>query len=295
MSDNVERICILNGIHKGVVISLGDDPVLIGGGADCDALLSDASVSDAAVRITRVSRGRFSATTVRGEVRKNDRVVHQDKLVSFGDGATICLGDVRLCAGGDLSSAKCSVDRRTKRRTMLGWGGACAASLALLGVLGVVSGPADAYNSAAQETGLTASVMETLRNSENPMPELKKKIVSNNLVGRVKVDELPSGQMLATGKVSAAERDRWNAIVRWFDGRFGDRMVLESRVALGNNNVVLPFKIISVMAAPNPRVVIQNGNSFPVGSYLPGGWELRRIEHMSVVLAREDRELAIDF
>ncbi len=294
-SDSVERICILSGIHMGAVITVGSRPILVGSGDDCDALLSDVSVKDAAVKIAVDQRGRLMASTVRGDVRRNGRILRPDSTSSFDNGTTISLGDVKIVGGHDMIGAQRSVDRRSKRRTLLSWGGACAASLALFGFFGAVGGPADAFNLGAQVPGRTAPMAELLRRAEDPMPELEREIALNDLSGLVSVEQTVSGQMLATGVVSAAELDRWNSTVRWFDGRFGDRAVLESRVSLGASGVVLPFEIVSIVASSNPRVVIQNGDSFPVGSFLPGGWELRRIANTTVVLVREGRELAITF
>jgi hypothetical protein len=133
------------------------------------------------------------------------------------------------------------------------------------------------------------------QSAENPVLALEREISRRGLSGRVVVERTVSGQILARGAVSPGEYDRWNGVVRWFDGRFGDRAMLESRVSKGSDDIVLPFEIVSVLSSPSSRVVIQNGDSFPVGSFLPGGWQVRSIANMTVVLVREDRELAITF
>ena len=293
-SCDVERVCVLNGIHRGAVISVGEHSVLVGGGDDCDALLSDESVGSAAIRISHDSRGRLSATAVRGVVGKNGRTMRLDRPASFGNGSTITLGDVKIVAGKNASDARHSVDRRARKRTLLSWGSVCVVSLALFGLFGAVGGSADAYNASRLDDRTTSS-SSLVRRVEDPMPALRRAIEQNDLSGRVTVQRKASGQVIATGAVSAVERDRWNRIVRWFDGRYGDRAALESRVTPRSNGIVLPFEIVSILASPNPRIVIQNGDVFPVGSILPGGWAVDRIADMTVVLTREDRELAIDF
>ena len=293
-SDGVERICVLSGIHRGAVIPVADRPVLIGDGGDCDALLSDSSVTGSAIRLSRDPRGRLSVTAVRGDVRRNGRSIPLDRPSLLRDGVAIALGDVRIAAGNDPSGAQNSVNQRDRRRTLLSWGGACVASLALLGFLGGVGGPADAYNAAhVQARAMSDSAIK--RDYTDPIPALDREIARQNLTDRVVVERTISGQIVARGIVSAQEYARWNDTVRWFDGRFGDRAVLESKVSQGSDGIVLPFEIVSILSTPNPKLVIQNGNTFPIGSILPGGWEVREIADMTVVLARGDRELAITF
>jgi len=289
---DVKNICILNGIHRGAIVDLGEDPVLIGGDEDCDALLSDSSAEGTAMSVSRGSGGDIVAEGVRGTVRRGLRTLRAGKRMTMTSGSIFRIGDVNVAVGNDLATAERAVGQGERQRTMLKWSGACVVGLVLFGVIGVVGGPADAYNSIKN---VQASFTRSDASLRDPVGELEREIERVGLSGAVGILREGDGRIQATGSVNVDQRKRWDEVVRWYDGRFGSMVSLDARLAQRDDDIVLPFRIVSVLAAPGPRVVIQNGESFPVGSILPGGWEVRRIAELTVVLARGDREVAISF
>lgn len=290
----MKHVCILSGIHRGAVVEIGDQPVLIGGDDACGALLSDESAQGSVVEISAGSDDTLTVKTIRGTVTKNGRNLKPEKCVLLGADVMIGVGDVQIAAGDTLAVADDIKARRENRRMMMGWGGVCAACLAIFAIIGAIGGPADAYNS-PYSFGAASRSADAERLRREPLAELQREVARKGLDTVLNVRRSESGQLIATGAVSPDERARWRDTVEWFDGRFGDIAMLESRLSERESGITLPFQIVSIHAAPNSRVVLQNGESFPVGSILPGGWELRQIAGMKVVIARGDRELAISF
>ena len=289
------HVCILNGIHRGAVVPIGDRPVVLGDTEDCDAILSDRSVRGRSVRLCVSDAGEIVATPLQGEVTRDGRRVRPDRSASLREGTVLGVGDVRIASGSDLSATRHAVRRSSRQRTLFHWMTAAAATLALFSLLGTVGGRADAVDR-AHERSTVASVRALASSSfTDPQEELRRRIAAEELAGSVSVKTAAADRLIASGTLTPGQHEVWHSIVRWFDGRFGDRVLLESRFSERADDIVLPFEIVSVVTAPGPRIVIQNGHVYPVGSVLPGGWEVRRIASMSVVLARGDRELAIAF
>lgn len=291
----MKHVCILNGVHRGAVVGIGEDPILIGGDDDCDALLSDVSVAGSAIRVSMKPDGKLMATSIRGTATRNGRRIRADRNVAFPAGTVIGLGDVTLAVGDDVSIVEQSVSHRDNQHMMFKWGGLAVACLAVFALFGVVGGPADAYNS-QQGVRTSAPASMALRVAgRDPIPELEGRISDAGFSGAIVITRDETSKIVATGSIVEEERGRWRDIVQWFDGRFGDIAILESRVSGRNDDIVLPFQIVSIRTAPNPQIAIQNGQVYPLGSILPGGWEVRRIESMTVMIANEDRELVISF
>jgi len=290
----MKHVCILNGVHRGAVIGIGEEPVLVGDGDDCDALISDASVQGSAIRISIRDGGDLVATPVRGVAARNGRPLAVSRQAALAGGAVISIGDVDLTAGSDIAIAEQAVSQRDRQRMMFNWGGVAVVCVALFGAIGVIGGPADAFN--ASRMVQPASLSDDIRRSQrDPMVELQGEIARNGLSDAIVLTRDESSKIIATGSVIPEEGRRWQTLTRWFDGRFGDIAMLESRITGRSDDIVLPFQIVTVRAAPNPQVVIQNGRAFPLGSVLPGGWEIRDIRGMSVVLFRNGKELVISF
>ncbi len=290
----MKHVCVLSGIHRGAVVEIGDTPVLIGGDDDCDALLSDEAASGSVVQIASRPDGTLRATPMRGVVSRNTRRLRSDKEISFRKGAVIGVGGVDIAAGRDLDMARKAMSERDKRRMMLNWGGFCAACIVAFGLFAAVGGPADAFNSFRTPKVVLPSV-EAERIKPDPLAELDRELAKQGLSNRITLKRTGSMQILATGTVDASQFDRWNGLIRWFDGRFGSVTMLDSQVKAKGDGFVLPFQIVSIHSSPNPHVVIQNGQVFSIGTFMPGGWELRDIASMKVVLVRGDQELAISF
>ena len=289
----MKHICVLTGVHRGAVVEVGADPIVIGDGEDCDALLSDASASRSALRIEPDGEDGLVARAVRGAVSRNGRRLRVGSGGALTEGIVVGIGDVELAAGPDLASAERAVLSRGRRASFCRWSAGCALCLALLGASSLVGGSADAY--VPSDEAARRSFVPVGHAAREPLLELREELVAAGLADAVSVTRDASGGIVASGALTISERERWKEIVRWFDGRFGAVSALDMRLSPRSDDIVLPFRIVSVQAMPNPRLVIENGAVFPVGSLLPGGWEVRRIERMTVVLAREERELVISF
>jgi hypothetical protein len=206
---------------------------------------------------------------------------------------------VNIARGSSLDEARRAVNMRERRRTVLNWAIASAASLMLIGGVVAVSGggAADALI-ASDRAADTFSRAQSRRDSANSIAveALDREIARAGLSGLIDVERnAVTGQLRADGEVTAEERRRWNAIAQWFDAHFGGELMLQTDIRDRDTSVVMPFQIISVVMSPNPRIVIENGRIFPVGSTLPGGWEVVDIADMKVVLAKGNREVKIAF
>ena len=289
----MKNICILSGIHRGAVVKIGDDPVLIGGGEECDALLSDDSAEGAVVSVSSASGGDLVATGVRGSVRRGVLNLREGRRMKLPTGSTLHVGGVDVTVGDDLASAQRAVAKADRRLMLLKLSSAGVLCVLLVGAVGIVGGPADAYNSIKTIRASSFASDTALR--DDPVSALERRIGDVDLSNAIGIVRESEGRIVVTGSVSPSQRKRWDEVVRWYDGRFGGTTTLDARIADRDDDIVLPFRIVSVTATPSPQVVIQNGNAYPVGSILPGGWEVRRIAGLAIVLARGNREVAISF
>jgi|GEM_PF-3572524 len=292
----MKHVCILNGIHRGAVVAVGEGAILIGGDAACDALLSDASVGDSTLRIDHDSKDRLTVEVVAGSASLNGRILRDGKPLTFADGTVASLGGVDIAIGSDLSAAQAGISARGERRMVMNWGAVAVACTAIFAFIGIVGGPADAYN--ALRGGVIPAervVAVSAIQRGDPIMDLKREIERMDLSDVIEVRHSEIGKINATGAVNMAERERWESVVRWFDGRFGDMALLNSSLTERQGTVVLPFRIVSIRSMPQPRVTTENGETYPIGAIMPGGWTLRAIDGNRVDLSRDDRMLTISF
>lgn len=290
-------VCILNGIHRGAVIRVGDTPVSVGGTPGCDAVLADDSIADHCVVLSRGDDDNIVVTLRDGSAAIGMHAVRSERPASLVKGAVLRMGDVRIAKGAEVDCAQQDVQARDKRRTARNWVVAMAASLLLVGGVGALGGgAADAY--IGDEPAPRSFFVSTSNRTANvdASNALQRKIDEMDLSNSVSIKPLAfSDQILVTGAVTPSERERMSSVIRWFDGSFGGRVMLETDLQDRDTALVVPFRIVSVVVAPNPHIEIQDGRIFPIGSVLPGGWEIQGIADMKVVLVRGNKELKIAF
>ncbi len=290
----MSHVCILNGIHRGAVIAVGECPVVVGGHGESDALLSDDSAEGIAARLSANADGTLAVEAVHGGPLRNGRRLRAGRRAALGEGAVLTLGDIEIARGETLSAATAQASLRDRRRATSGWVAVCAACILVFAVIGAVGGPAGAFGSWQSADRAAAPVRETdIR--RDPLIELTRALERQGLSEAISVRRSEAGQIRATGAVDEDERARWKTLVRWFDGHFGGATTLVADLTERRDGYVMPFRIASVHSEPNAHVVLHDGRSYPVGSILPGGWELRGVANLKIELFREGQSLLIAF
>ncbi len=296
--DGAESVCILNGIHRGAVIEVGETALSIGGVPGCNAVLADASVADCSVEFLRDVSGSISVALIDGQARIGGKAMKVARPVSFVAGAVLRIGDVSIARGSVLDRAQKAVRLRERRRTALNWAVAVSAALMVVGGASVIggNGVAGAFIASTAPDKPNAPEVASRLVDGIAATALEREVERVGLTDVVLVErETMSGQILVTGEVSTEERALWDVVAQWFDGRFGGQVMLEADLVDRDASLVVPFRITSVVMTPNPRIIIQDGRVFPIGATLPGGWEIRRIADMKVVLAKGNKEVKIAF
>lgn len=292
-TERMQKICILNGIHRGALIEVAQQSVRIGGDDDCGCLLSDQSARGMAIEVSRDDEGALTVEGVRGDVLRNGRRLRVGKVVSLKKGVIVSLGDVQIAPGDTLATARENMTLRNRQRWMMNAGAVMAAFVGVFVLISSFGGIADAYNSPGQYRA--ATLVNPVVRHNDPLGDLTRVVERSGLSSVIELSRFDASQIVATGSVTLEENQKWTEIVQWFDGRFGGRTVLVSNLEERSEAYTLPFQVKSVHSAPNPRVILRDGRAFPVGAVLPGGWELSRIAGTKIEITRGTEALIISF
>ena len=101
------------------------------------------------------------------------------------------------------------------------------------------------------------------------------------------------GSIAAKGRISQAQTAAWRAIGHWFDSAAKGRYVLVDDLEIMPD--APPLTIEAVWSGSNPYVVDGDGQKFFVGSILPSGWRIRRIDRNRVLIEHGRQMVAVRF
>ncbi len=102
------------------------------------------------------------------------------------------------------------------------------------------------------------------------------------------------GTVAVSGSVSPDQKAGWAEARRWFDSRYGGRMMLVDRV--GTTVAVAPLSIAAVRPGGDaPFVIDQAGRRLFIGSAVADGWVVAAIDPTHVTVRRNAETLAVRF
>lgn len=289
----LNSLIVLNGRHRGARIHVGDDAVVIGAGPDVTASLTDAQIQGSAVEVISNNSGKLLASCSRGQCSLGGRVLKQHgKARAMRPGNVLEIGAIKVSIGSDLVDAQSRIARASQSRAYT----TCSVAALLIVVLSVSIGMSGGI--AKPEIGESFGLAEASLNdnavsdaAEDLRLMLQEARLSDVNVGFA--DD--GGHIIAAGKVAPEARERLEQILRWFDGKYGARVMLESELDFTRPALVLPFDIRGVSLQPRARIVLHDGSVHGLGAVLPGGWNVESIDAAAVRLSRDENILTVNF
>ncbi len=289
------RLAVLNGAHKGAVIRLSGSKIVVGGSDTCNAVLSDKSANNASVCILTDDTGQVLVSDCVGDVRVGSKALSSNRSIRLAPGVPLYVGDVKLAVGDSETDATAQMSSRNHNSMLLRWGAGAALALVFSGVIGMTSGVAKAYLPKAPITSVPSYVALTKDRTGSIAADLEDKMLGmgmNNLL----VDKYPAQKLVLVSGVlpSSAETD-WKQVTRWFDGKYGTQIALQSNIRFEDQSIVMPFSIKSVVLSPWPHVVLHDGKQVELGMSVPGGWVVDGINETHISFVKGSEALVVKY
>lgn len=273
-------LSVLEGLHRGVKADVPSGGCTIGASSGCDVVLADPQVAPDHLRL------RFHGRHVAIDAIGGDVGVEGRGPVTRGHGCrallpiTLTLGEARL-----------QVRRETQAPGVLGrWlpiGG-----LAVLGVVATIL-------FSSQSSGFVAPARQAVPAvpaAPAPAPSgaadaLRQRLTDAGLAGLTVTGD---GHHLAVaGALAAADAAAWQDVQRWFDGTYGGRHVLTSRVEAAAPAAAPDFSFQAVWFGADPYVLDSRGERRYPGAALQDGWMLKSIEPGRITVSRDGTDFAL--
>ncbi len=121
---------------------------------------------------------------------------------------------------------------------------------------------------------------------------LRQQLASAELDG-ISVDLQPDGGVAASGRILPARREAWRSAARWFDTVAKGQAVLIDRVEV--SAAAASLQIQAVYTGQVPYVIGGDGQKFFVGTSLPDGAVIQKIESQRVLVKRGGQIVAVRF
>ncbi len=109
----------------------------------------------------------------------------------------------------------------------------------------------------------------------------------------VTVSAQPDGTVLVGGLLTAGDEPAWTGIRQWFDGRYGNGMVVVER--FDAPGALPPLRIAAVWSGAHPYVVDDHGERLHPGAAIGDGWFVDRIETGSVLARRGAQAVSLRY
>lgn len=269
---------VLDGLHRGVAAPITGDICTIGSGSDCDVVLADPAIMPDHLRL------RFYGRQVAVDALGGDVTIEGRAPVLRGHGCRTAL-PVTLGVGAARLEVRRD-DAGDRRGMLVALGSVLLAAVAVLVAtqssgFGVAEGPRDAP---APEARIAAPA------TPGTADELRARIADAGLDLAV----IQDGHHLAvSGTVTQEQTAAWTDVQRWFDGSFGGRSVLSSRVTTASPATPPKFAFQAVWFGQNPYVVDTRGERRYPGAALQGGWMLKSIEGGAITVTRDGKDFQL--
>jgi hypothetical protein len=307
-------VSIRSGRHAGAAVRLAAGRYALGSAADADILLSDAGIAPTHVEVD-LRDGVCRLRAVDGAVLVDGRSLATGVRAELRLPSEFSLGGVRIAVSSELSAAPSPV-RLGRRRVRLMAG--AVGALAVMGVIGGIVldgmpaasrgfpetkrpiGVADFGHAGLSAAGAVAAVepaVEVTPEDERPVAvaagALGRRLRSAGLTGLVSV-RVAGSTIEAWGSVRPENERDWLSVQAWFDETYRGRMPLLARVKVDEGAAAVPrFAIRGIWTGADAYVIASDGEKYGVGSKLPGGWAIERIEREQIVVSRQGDRVSL--
>ena len=121
---------------------------------------------------------------------------------------------------------------------------------------------------------------------------LRSRLAKAGLPG-VTASAQPDGTVLVGGLLTAGDEPAWTGVRQWFDGRYGNGVVMVER--FDAPGALPPLRIAAVWAGAHPYVVDDHGQRLHPGAAIGDGWFVGRIESGSVLANRGAQTVSLRY
>ena len=303
-SAQVPHLTVDSGRHRSaaVPVSLGETT----GGSDVSnaVVVSDHA---APVGFKLMWDGRTLAlSAVDAEVHIDGKVLRHGQDCPVKRSASFMSGGIAFRL--DLPSKfRPASDRSRQRSGSFAAGVACSMALVVTG--GLIAAPSrppptrlPATSTVSQDTtgpipakveGAVAVERANLAGgSKALLGNLRRQLASAGL-DAVVIDLQPDGAVAANGRIVPSKGEAWHAAVRWFDTVARGQAVLVDHVEISAAAAAL--QVQAVYTGSIPYVIDGEGEKLFVGSSLPDGSVIQKIESQRILVKRGDQMAAVRF
>lgn len=286
-------LTILDGIQAGSRTRLASGGSLIGTGTDCAVVVADSAMRsdhfEIVVGDTTTLRALFPVILPDGTALTPGAQLALSGPTSFIAGSTRFLLEVAVSEPAPLpgpAAAPAPWRRLAPRATLL----FAALGIVLggglwLGRRGVV---------VVQPTGAaTVALHRPLSpRAGDAVEALRTRLAKAGLPG-ITVSAQPDGTVLVGGLLAAGDEPAWTGIRQWFDGRYGNGMVMVEH--FDAPGALPPLRIAAVWSGSHPYVVDDHGERLRPGAAIGDGWFVDRIETGSVLARRGAQAVSLRY
>ncbi len=286
-------LTILDGLQAGSRTRLANGGSLIGTGTDCAVVVADPAMRsdhfEIVVGETTTLRALCAVTLPDGTALASGAQLALAGATSFTAGGTRFLLEVPapeplpVCEAATAHARRRSIAPRA------------ALSLVALGaVLG--SGMWLGRRGGAVVQPVTAATValhlpDPVR-VEDAVGALRTRVAKAGLPG-VTVSVQPDNTLLVGGLLTPGDAPAWTEIRQWFDGRYGNAMVLVER--FDAPGTLPPLRIAAVWSGTHPYVVDDRDERLHPGAAIGDGWLVERIEPGSVLARRGSQTVSLRY
>jgi hypothetical protein len=292
--NTIPLLCITQGLHQGVSLSLDKTTYIIGSAEHADLLLSDPGIAERHLAL-RFSSGQVAVEALGGDVTVVGRHAREIKI-PMGSGhrarfpLEIRLGQARLTLS-DPVEPQASAERavplwRQLSRQKTQWIIAlllmflCVGAFAFRGQPASPAGIVNRDDVSAPDSAKTIQIAS----AEQARRWLEQQLAAANL-NQIKVSEI-DGQLGVQGSYDPTKKGQWMGVQQAYDARFGQQVVLHPNVVPRAEIAKPRVRFQAVWFGPNPYVVNESGKRLYPGAALADDWMLQSIENNQVILAR---------
>ncbi|HET7314023.1 SctD/MshK family protein [Salinisphaera sp.] len=294
------QLRVTGGAHAGAASELAYSGCRIGSADDDDIVLSDAGVVAHHLTI-RTYGQRVAVEASGGEIQLNGARLESKTGMRTSLPVDIRIGQAALRleseARFELPSAMVAKIKRAGSITgavavfgIIALSSTLDAQSALAHIAAPIFHAADSKDNAAKAA--QSAKKERLAARNEAVRNLRDRIDQANLSGvTVAVD---GANVRASGHITTADQSKWTQIHQWFDGHYGNRVMLVSSVKA---NPVRPPNVhfSAIWLGEHPYVVDKNGRRRYPGSAIGDGWVVASIQSDAVTIRRGDRRYTYRF
>ena len=286
-------LTILDGLQAGSRTRLASGGSLIGTGTGCAVVVADPAMRsdhfEIVVGDTTTLRALCPVTLPDGTALAPGALLALSGPTAFSAGGTRFLLEVPVPEPAPPSAPAAPPAR---------WRRFAPSATLLLATLGTVLGTG-MWLGHRVTVGVQPALAATMSLNHPPSPRvgdvveaLRTRLAKAGLPG-VTVSTQPDGTVLVGGLLTAGDEPAWTGIRQWFDGRYGNAMVMVER--FDAPGALPPLRIAAVWAGAHPYVVDDHGERLHPGAAIGDGWFVGRIEPGSVLANRGPQAVSLRY